>query len=151
MGPLNLVMKLSKAKLEASLPGYEIVIDSYQAEGDMYEIFRVVDEGSPVMELEDYYDGEIKALILEPTILGPHGVHTKTTLEALGLESKLEGCYVGAESEEWIHCSFDGFVDLVYSTEGLGDIQMDREYPVAKVLGHPIYALRWPSQKREEE
>jgi len=145
IGPLRADTNPDK-DLRALFPQHEIVADSFQAEGNSYTVYRLLEEGKPVLLIYPWEGRVTEVMILDPTILGPHGIHVGATLEELSSKarSKVGTCFFAAEGQERIFCNFDDAsrLQLTFSTDGM-KVQSEQPIAVEKLAGRVIQGLRW--------
>ena len=145
VGPLRSDTNPDK-DLKGLFPQHEIVADSFQAEGNTYTVYRLLEEGKPVLLIQPWEGRVAEVMILYPSIHGPHGIHVGATLEELSSEalSKLGACFFAAEGQEKIFCGFDDAsrLQLTFSTDGM-KVESLRPVEVEELAGRAIQGLRW--------
>ena len=133
-------------ELQDLFPQYEVVADSFQAEGNSYTVYRLLKEGELALLIQPWEGLVSEVMVLDPTILGPYGVHVGATLESLGDEarSQVGRCFFAAEGQERVFCELNGptRAQLTFATDGL---KLEPEKPVAveTLAGRVIQGLRW--------
>lgn len=131
-------------ELAALFPDYRLDEAEFAAEGEVYAVYRLYAGDVLMLEVEPFEGAVSTAIIHDPAVVGPDGVHAGTSLDALGLTAKVQ-CFVEEEGVDRILCPYEGVehVQVVFSTEGLGTLEPGADVSLDVLADRTILGLRW--------
>ncbi|MEM7152992.1 MAG: hypothetical protein AAF799_09120 [Myxococcota bacterium] len=144
VGPLTRDMGTVE-KLQAAFPGVKIATETRLGEGDEYEIYELSRDGKAFATVEPSLGKVYGALFYDESVHGPFGIHSGTTLAALGKADVVSGCDVEVEGEAHVLCGIKDvyYVQVIYDATKMKGIHPGKTIRKAKIETMPIYALRW--------